>query len=122
MNDPRPPTDFRSVFAPRRARLAAALAPGIAVVPTAPERLRNRDAHYPYRYDSYFYYLSGFPEPEAVLVQIAGKAPKSFCGSACSPVTHARSSWFMAWHRTPCSGVVSPSSSTAAVTRWPAST
>ncbi len=54
---------------------------GIAIVPTAPERRRSRDSHYPYRYDSYFYYLTGFPEPEAVLVQIAGASPASilFC-------------------------------------------
>jgi Xaa-Pro aminopeptidase len=54
---------------------------GIAVLPTAPERVRNRDTHYPYRYDSHFYYLSGFPEPEAVLVIVAGAQPRSllFC-------------------------------------------
>lgn len=54
---------------------------GIAVIPTAPEHIRNRDAHYPYRFDSYFHYLSGFPEPEAVLVLIAGAEPRSilFC-------------------------------------------
>ena len=54
---------------------------GVAVLPTAPERVRNRDAHYPYRFDSYFYYLTGFREPEAVLVVIAGSEPKSilFC-------------------------------------------
>ncbi len=54
---------------------------GIAVIPTAPEQTRNRDAHYPYRYDSYFYYLTGFAEPEAVVVQIAGASAKSvlFC-------------------------------------------
>ena len=46
--------DFRAVFAPRRERLAAAMQTGAAILPTAPERLRNRDAHYPYRYDSYF--------------------------------------------------------------------
>jgi len=81
MNEPRPPTDFRAVFAPRRARLAASMTSGAAIVPTSPERLRNRDAHYPYRYDSYFYYLSGFPEPEAVLVLLAGATPRSilFC-------------------------------------------
>src|SRR4051812_11605850 len=69
------------VYAPRRAALAQLMRQGIAVVPTAPEQIRNRDAHYPYRYDSYFYYLSGFPEPEAVLVLIAGAQPKSilFC-------------------------------------------
>ena len=45
---------------------------GVAIVPTAPERVRNRDAHFPYRFDSYFYYLTGFREPEAVLVVVAG--------------------------------------------------
>ena len=47
----------------------------------APERVRNRDAHHPYRFDSYFYYLSRFPEPEAILVIIAGPTPRTilFC-------------------------------------------
>ena len=58
-------------FITRRQLLAAKMQSGIAIIPTAPERLRNRDAHYPYRFDSYFYYLSGFREPEAVLVIIA---------------------------------------------------
>jgi Xaa-Pro aminopeptidase len=54
---------------------------GIAIMPTAPERIRNRDSDYLYRFDSYFYYLAGFPEPEAVLVLLAGADPKSilFC-------------------------------------------
>ena len=65
----------------RRARLAQAMQGGVAVLPTAPERVRNRDTHYPYRYDSHFYYLTGFAEPEAVLVIVAGAQPKSllFC-------------------------------------------
>jgi Xaa-Pro aminopeptidase len=65
----------------RRARLAQAMQGGIAVLPTAPERIRNRDTHYPYRFDSHFYYLTGFPEPEAVLVIVAGPQPRSllFC-------------------------------------------
>jgi len=46
---------------------------GVAVIPTAPERVRNRDTTFPYRADSYFHYLTGFPEPEAVLVLIAGQ-------------------------------------------------
>jgi Xaa-Pro aminopeptidase len=45
---------------------------GLAIVPTAPEVARNRDSLFPYRPDSYFYYLSGFPEPEAVVALIAG--------------------------------------------------
>jgi len=45
---------------------------GVAIVPTAPEAMRNRDSDYPYRHDSYFYYLTGFTEPESVLVLVAG--------------------------------------------------
>ena len=45
---------------------------GLALVPTAPEVARNRDSLFPYRHDSYFYYLSGFPEPEALVALIAG--------------------------------------------------
>ncbi len=64
-------------FIARRTRLLeymAAHGGGLAVIPTAPEQVRNRDSHYPYRADSYFHYLTGFGEPEAVLVLIAGDA------------------------------------------------
>jgi Xaa-Pro aminopeptidase len=69
------------VYQRRRTRLAAAMQEGVAIIPTAPERARNRDSHYPYRFDSYFYYLTGFREPAAALVIVAGAAPKSilFC-------------------------------------------
>ena len=65
----------------RRQRLASQMQNGVAIIATAPEQIRNRDAHYPYRFDSYFYYLTGFKEPESVLVLIAGKEPRSilFC-------------------------------------------
>jgi Xaa-Pro aminopeptidase len=74
------PHDLSSYLA-RRHRLAQAMGEGVAVIPTAPERVRNRDTHFPYRFDSHFYYLTGFAEPEAVLVLVAGKEPKSvlFC-------------------------------------------
>jgi Xaa-Pro aminopeptidase len=45
----------------------------IVVVPAAPERIRSRDTHYPYRQDSDLWYLCGFPEPEAVLVLVPGR-------------------------------------------------
>ena len=69
------------IYAERRQRLAASMRTGVAVVQTAPEHIRNRDAHYPYRFDSYFHYLTGFIEPEAVLVLVAGAEPRSilFC-------------------------------------------
>src|SRR5690606_17189738 len=65
----------------RRKSLMRAMGAGVAVIPTAPEAARNRDSHYPYRSDSYFYYLTGFTEPEAVLLLVAGEQPKSilFC-------------------------------------------
>jgi Xaa-Pro aminopeptidase len=66
--------ELTPVYASRRRRLAEALGQGVAVVPTAPERVRNRDSHYPYRFDSHFYYLTGFTEPDAVLVLAAGKS------------------------------------------------
>ena len=40
---------------------------GYVALPTAPERSRNADTHYDYRWDSGFYYLTGFREPEAVV-------------------------------------------------------
>jgi Xaa-Pro aminopeptidase len=45
----------------------------IAIVPAAPERRRNRDIYHPYRQDSDFWYLTGFPEPEAVAVIVPGR-------------------------------------------------
>jgi Xaa-Pro aminopeptidase len=64
-----PPQDF----ARRRQRLMERLGNGaIALLPAAPEAARNRDVQYPYRQDSDFYYLTGFPEPEAVAVLAPG--------------------------------------------------
>lgn len=70
-----------AVYTYRRNRLAGAMRQGVALVRTAPERTRNRDSTYPYRFDSYFHYLTGFPEPEAVLVLVAGEKNRSllFC-------------------------------------------
>ena len=77
MNQPTEPTIAIDVYRTRRERVLAALRAtggGVAIVPTAPEKLRNRDADYPYRHDSYFYYLTGFTEPEAWLVLDASAA------------------------------------------------
>lgn len=67
--------------AERRARLLEKMGRGVALIPTAPERVRNRDSDHPYRFDSYFYYLTGFTEPDAALVLVAGDEPRSilFC-------------------------------------------
>ncbi|WP_183423320.1 aminopeptidase P N-terminal domain-containing protein [Luteibacter sp. Sphag1AF] len=46
----------------------------VLLVSAAPERMRNADAPWPYRQDSDFHYLTGFPEPEAVLALLPGRA------------------------------------------------
>jgi len=59
----------------RRRELMRQLAPNsIAVVAAAHETIRNRDTHYPFRQDSDFFYLSGFAEPDGVLVMLPGRA------------------------------------------------
>lgn len=64
-----------SEYARRRQALMAQMAPGsIALLPAAAQQLRNRDVEHVYRQDSDFQYLSGFPEPEAVLALIPGRA------------------------------------------------
>ena len=78
-------------YSSRRQQVLAELGDGVAVIPTAPERLRNRDAHYPYRFDSYFWYLSGFPEPEATIVLVGGKEPRSIL--FCREKDEAREIW-----------------------------
>jgi len=65
-------------YCARRARLCAQMAPGaVAILPTAPEAMRNSDSDYPYRHDSYFYYLTGFTEPDSVLVLVAARADQA---------------------------------------------
>ena len=61
-------------FNDRRRRLMERMASdSIAILPAAPERVRNRDVLHPFRQDSDFYYLTGFDEPDAVLVLIPGR-------------------------------------------------
>ena len=61
-------------FAQRRRRLMdLADARSILILPAAPERVRSRDTTYPYRQDSDFWYLTGFNEPDALLVLVPGR-------------------------------------------------
>jgi Xaa-Pro aminopeptidase len=61
------------IFARRRRELIEQMGSGVAIIPTSPERVRNRDVHYRYRPDSDFYYLTGFAEPDAVAVIVPGR-------------------------------------------------
>src|SRR6185437_3077092 len=61
-------------FARRRRQLMQmAGEDAVLLVAAAPERLRNADAAWPYRQDSDFHYLAGFPEPDAVLALLPGR-------------------------------------------------
>ncbi|MDI3262222.1 MAG: aminopeptidase P N-terminal domain-containing protein [Fulvimonas sp.] len=58
----------------RRRELLCMAGEGAAILlAAAPVRLRNADVAFPYRQDSDFLYLTGFPEPEAVLVLLPGR-------------------------------------------------
>lgn len=69
----------RKEFARRRKRLMDIMNIGsIAILPASRVRSRNNDVEYPYRPDSNFYYLTGFPEPEAVAVLIPDRKQGEF--------------------------------------------
>jgi Xaa-Pro aminopeptidase len=55
------------VFGERRRRVLAAI-DGVAIVPSAPVTIRNNDVEHEYRQDSDFFYLTGFDEPESLLI------------------------------------------------------
>src|SRR3954468_13363923 len=57
-----------SAFAERRLALMSKLPKGVAVFPSAPVAIRNNDVEHEYRQDSDFHYLTGFDEPDSVLV------------------------------------------------------
>jgi Xaa-Pro aminopeptidase len=61
-------------FVKRRKVLMDHIEPNsIAIIPSAHEVIRSRDVHYPFRQDNDFYYLTGFNEPDAVLVLLPGR-------------------------------------------------
>ena len=75
-------TPTPTVYQKRRALIAKALKAaggGVALLPTAPETPRNRDSDFPHRHDSYFYYLTGFTEPDSWLAIDASGKTTIFC-------------------------------------------
>src|SRR2546425_307103 len=63
-----PSPDDLTLLAARRARIMEKMGGGVMLLAAAPERPRTADILYPYRQDSDFAYVTGFPEPEAVCV------------------------------------------------------
>ncbi len=80
-------------FARRRRDLMATMSKNsIAILTAAPEQVRSRDTYFPYRQDSNFFYLTGFPEPEAVLVLIP-KRPQGQFVLFCRERDRSREIW-----------------------------
>ena len=87
------PTISKKEFALRREQLMRDMEPNsIAILPAATEKIRNRDADFRYRQDSDFLYLSGFAEPESVLVIIPGREHGEFI-VFCRERDRAREIW-----------------------------
>jgi len=77
----------------RRRRLAAVMTPdSVALVPAAAESMRNGDVRYPFRQNSDFQYLTGFPEPEAMAVLAPGRKAGKFV-LFCRPRNPERELW-----------------------------
>ena len=69
----------QSEFSRRRKQLMRMMGKdSIAIIPTSPEQVRNRDVEFPFRADSDFYYLTGFNEPDAVAVLVPGRRHGEF--------------------------------------------
>ncbi|EXJ16400.1 Xaa-Pro aminopeptidase [Imhoffiella purpurea] len=80
-------------FKRRRRALAKAIGrDGIAILPAAREAVRNRDVHYPFRQDSDFLYLTGFPEPDAFLALVPRRKDGEFV-LFCRPSDPEREQW-----------------------------
>lgn len=95
---PRPRIGARE-YARRRRELMTLMGEGsIAILPAALEVVRNRDACYPFRQDSDFHYLSGFDEPESVLVLVPGRSHGEYL-LFCRERDRERESWIG-----PCAG------------------
>lgn len=74
----------------RRQRLMASIAEGLLILPAGEEKIRSADTYYPFRPDSDFFYLTGFAEPDAVLV-LDATAKRSIL--FCRPKDPERERW-----------------------------
>lgn len=73
----RRPTYDMNVFKERRQALASRIKGGALILPSHPEYTRNNSVHHPYRQDSNLFYLTGFEEPETILVFRPGQIPET---------------------------------------------
>src|SRR4051794_37988184 len=72
----RPQFDMQ-MFKDRRAELARRAPGSVFILPSHPEMIRNNDVHHSYRQDSNLFYLTGWEEPESILVFRPGQKPET---------------------------------------------
>lgn len=73
----RKPAYDLTIFAERRKKIGREIPNSALVVFAHPEHIRNDDVHFAYRQDSNLFYLTGFEEPESILVLRPGKIPET---------------------------------------------
>jgi Xaa-Pro aminopeptidase len=73
----RTPAYDMNVFSDRRKTLAQRAQGSAIIIPSHPEYVRNNDVHHPHRQDSNLFYLTGFEEPESILVFRPGQTPET---------------------------------------------
>jgi Xaa-Pro aminopeptidase len=73
----RQPSENVDLFVQRRKALCRKVHGAAVLVAAPPEAIRNHDVHHPYRQSSSMYYLTGFEEPESILLLRPGMTPES---------------------------------------------
>lgn len=73
----RKPTEDVKIFVDRRQRIARDLQGSALIMAAHPEHIRNHDVGFAYRQDSNMYYLTGFEEPESILIFRPGLKPET---------------------------------------------
>lgn len=73
----RKPIEPPFIFAERRQKLAKQIGGSALILAAHPEQIRNHDVHHAYRQDSNFYFLTGFEEPDSILLFRPGMEPET---------------------------------------------
>ena len=78
----RKPIYDMNIFADRRKKIGQEIQGGALIVAAHPELIRNHDVHFPYRQDSNMFYLTGWEEPDSIMIYRPGLKPETKIGRA----------------------------------------
>ncbi|MES3038165.1 MAG: aminopeptidase P N-terminal domain-containing protein, partial [Bdellovibrionota bacterium] len=73
----RKPIYDMNLFKERRQKVAQKIKGSALIVASHPEHIRNHDVNYPYRQDSNLFYLTGWEEPDSILIMRPGLTPET---------------------------------------------